>query len=84
LQESSYADAARILARHLGRPVEPVRVPEEGVVPTLVQAGLSEHVAGLFKEMAHGLETGIMRFQGGDARHVRGPTTLESVLAKLV
>jgi uncharacterized protein YbjT (DUF2867 family) len=83
LQESSYADAARILARHLGRPVEAVRVPDEGVVPTLVQSGFSDQMAGLFKEMAHALDTGTMRFGGGDARHVRGPTTLESVLAKL-
>jgi uncharacterized protein YbjT (DUF2867 family) len=84
LQESSYADAARILAKHLGRPVEAVRVPDEAVIPTLLQTGLSENMAGLFKEMAHGLDTGLMRFQGGDARHVRGPTTLESVLGKLV
>jgi uncharacterized protein YbjT (DUF2867 family) len=84
LQESSYADAARILSRQLGRPVETVRVPEEGVVPTLVQSGFSEHMAGLFKEMAHGLDSGIMRFDGGESRHVRGPTTLESVLAKSV
>jgi len=84
LKETSYSDAARILAKHLGRKVEAVRIPEEGVVPTLVQAGLSEQVAGLFKEMAHGLETGLMCFQDGDARHVRGPATLESVLARLV
>jgi uncharacterized protein YbjT (DUF2867 family) len=84
LQESSYADAAHILARLLGRPVEAVRVPDEATIPTLLQAGFSESMAGLFKEMAHALDTGIMRFHGGDARHVRGPTTLESVLAKLV
>ena len=84
LQESSYAAAARILARLLGRPVEAVRVPDEATIPTLLQAGFSESMAGLFKEMAHALDTGIMRFHGGDARHVRGPTTLESVLAKLV
>jgi len=84
LQEASYADAARILARLLGRPVEAVRVPEEGAIPALVQGGLSEHVAALFKEMAQALDAGLMRFQRGDARHVRGPTTLESVLAKLV
>jgi uncharacterized protein YbjT (DUF2867 family) len=84
LQESSYADAARILSRLLGRPVEAVRVPDEATIPTLVQNGFSESMAGLFKEMAHALGTGIMRFHGGDARHVRGPTTLESVLAKLV
>ena len=84
LRESSYADAARILARLLGRPVEAVRVPHEGVVPALLQAGFSEHVAGLFQEMAHALDTGAMSFSNGDARHVRGPTTLENVLAKLV
>jgi hypothetical protein len=38
----------------------------------------------LFKEMAHGVATGGMRFQGGGARHVRRLTTLETVLAKLV
>jgi len=84
LQESSYADAARVLAKLLGRPVEAVRVPDEATIPTLVQAGFSEHMAGVFKEMAHALDTRVMRFEGGDARHVRGPTTLESVLAKLV
>jgi len=36
-------------------------------------------MAGLFKEMAHGIETGSMRFEGsGTGRRVRGPTTLES------
>jgi uncharacterized protein YbjT (DUF2867 family) len=84
LQESSYADAARILAKLLGRPVEAVRVPHESVVPTLVQSGFSENMAGLFQEMAHALDTGTMRFVNGDARHVRGPTTLETALVKLV
>jgi uncharacterized protein YbjT (DUF2867 family) len=84
LQESSYADAARILGKLLGRSVEAVPVPADGVVPTLVQAGLSEQMGVLFKEMAQGIETGLMRFQGGDTRHVRGPVTLESVLGKLV
>jgi uncharacterized protein YbjT (DUF2867 family) len=84
LQESSYVDAARILAKLLGRPVEAVRVPHEGVVPTLVQSGFSEPMAGLFQEMAHALDAGTMSFGSGDARHVRGPTTLEGVLAKLV
>jgi hypothetical protein len=47
-------------------------------------SGFSEDVAGLFREMAHALDAGTMSFGSGDARHVRGPTTLESVLAKLV
>jgi uncharacterized protein YbjT (DUF2867 family) len=84
LQEWSYADAARILSKLLGHPVQAVRVPEENVVPTLLQSGFSEDVAGLFKEMAKGIEGGVLRFQGDDARHVRGPTTLENILAKLV
>jgi uncharacterized protein YbjT (DUF2867 family) len=85
LQESSYADAAGILAKLLGRPVQAVPVPAEGAIPALVQSGFSEHMAGLFKEMAHGIDTGSMRFEGsGAGRRVRGPTTLENVLAKLV
>jgi uncharacterized protein YbjT (DUF2867 family) len=84
LPESSYADAAGILAKLLGRPVQAVPVPAEGAISTLVQSGFSAQMAGLFKEMAHGIDTGSMRFEAGGARHVRGPTTLESVLAKLV
>jgi uncharacterized protein YbjT (DUF2867 family) len=84
LQEWSYADAAHVLGKLLGRAVQAVRIPEEGVVPTLVQSGFTENLANLFKEMAKGIESGVLRFQGGDARHVRGPSTLENVLAKLV
>jgi uncharacterized protein YbjT (DUF2867 family) len=84
LRETSYADAAQILTRLLGRPIAAVPVPEEGAIPALVQGGISEHVASLFKEMAHGIDSGLMRFQGGDARHIRGPISLETVLAKLV
>lgn len=84
LQEWSYDDAARILSKLLGRSVKAVRIPDENAVPTLLQLGFSESMAPLFKEMAEGIESGIMRFQGDDARHVRGPTTLENVLAKLV
>jgi uncharacterized protein YbjT (DUF2867 family) len=84
LRETSYADAAQILTRLLGRPITAVPVPEEGAIPALVQGGISEHVAALFKEMAHGIDSGLMRFQGGDARHIRGPVSLETVLTKLV
>lgn len=84
LQPWSYADAARILSKLLGHPVQAVRVPDESAVPTLLQSGFSENVANLFKEMAKGIESGVMRFQGDEARHVLGPTTLENVLAKLV
>lgn len=84
LQEWSCADAARILSKLLGHPVQAKRVADESAVPTLIQSGFSENVANLFKEMAKGIESGVMRFQGDEARHVLGPTTLENVLAKLV
>jgi uncharacterized protein YbjT (DUF2867 family) len=84
LQESSYADAAKILSKLLGHPVQAARVPDESAVATLLQSGFSENVATLFKEMAKGIESGVMRFQDEDTRHVRGPTTLENVLARLV
>ena len=34
--------------------------------------------------LAKGIESGVMRFQDEETRHVRGPTTLENVLARLV
>jgi uncharacterized protein YbjT (DUF2867 family) len=84
LKEYSYTDAAEILSKLLGSTVSAVRVPGDDVVSTLMQGGLSESMASLFKEMAGALDAGKMRFEGGHARHVRGPTTLEAVLRRYV
>ncbi len=82
LKEYSYIDAAEILSRLLGSQVSAVRIPEEDIQATLMQGGLSESMAALFREMAGALDTDRMRFEGGHARHVRGPTTLEAVLKR--
>ncbi len=72
----SYQDVAAAFSETLGKTVNVVAVPPAGIVPALQQAGFSENVAGLYAEMAGGIGSGVMVFTGGNARHVRGKTTL--------
>lgn len=80
----SMNDAAALFAQRLGRPVTGVRVPNEAIVPTLTAMGLSEDLAGLYAEMAAGIENGRVNFEGGAARHVRGQVGLERIVAQLL
>lgn len=82
--EYDFNDAATTLARLLGKPVQAVRVPDEGIVPALLAAGVSEEVAKQYFEMSQGWERGLLSFEGGAARFVRGTKTLEEVLRGLV
>jgi uncharacterized protein YbjT (DUF2867 family) len=76
-------DVAASLSKILGRTVTAKQGPEEAMVPALTAAGLSPHWAGLFQEMTHGLNTGLVAFEGGKARTSRGSTELEVVLRQL-
>lgn len=78
-QEYSFADAARIASETLGRPVQPLVLPIDAMVPTLTKFGLSENVAGLYREMTEGMGKGLVSFEG-KGRAVRGVVTLEEVL----
>lgn len=78
-REYSYADAAAIASKHLGRPVKPLVLPIEAMVPTLQRFGISENVAGLYREMTEGSATGLVSFEGR-GRAVRGVVPLEDVL----
>ncbi len=75
----SYQDVATAFSTALGKPVNAIAVPGAGVVPALTQAGLSENVASLYKEMGEGIEKGLLAFQGGSARHVRAAIAIAEV-----
>ncbi len=70
-KEYSMANAAEIATEALGRPVKPLVLPIDAMVPTLTQYGLSANVAGLYREMTEGM---------GKGRALRGKVTLESLL----
>ncbi|MDZ4697448.1 MAG: NmrA family NAD(P)-binding protein [Deltaproteobacteria bacterium] len=75
----SYEDVAAAFSTALGKTITAVPVPGPGIVPTLVQAGFSENVAGLYAEMSAGIANGVMVFSGGNARHVRGKITIAEI-----
>ncbi len=55
----------------------------EAVVPALTSFGISEHIAGLFREMYEGLISGHVAWDGKGERK-RGVTTPEDVLAPML
>lgn len=79
----TYADAARAVSAALGKPVAPLPVPAEAVVPALVQAGLSADLAGLYLEMSQAIGRGALAFHG-QHRRVRGKDTLTARVAALL
>jgi uncharacterized protein YbjT (DUF2867 family) len=79
-KEYSFADAAAIASKLLGREVKPLVLPLDALVPTLTQFGISANVAGLYREMNEGLGKGLVVFEG-KGKAVRGEVTLDRVLA---
>lgn len=80
-KEVSYLDAAKAFSTALGREVKAVAAPFDGVVPTLTGMGMSTHMAGLYREMMEGFDSGRITHDGV-GRHVRGKVTLEEFARK--
>jgi uncharacterized protein YbjT (DUF2867 family) len=83
-KDASHEDVAAAFAKLLGRPVNVVRVPEEAMVPALVQAGLGEDLATLYAEMNVGIQNGKARFEGKGVRPIRGTITVDEALSALL
>ena len=80
-KDVSPLDVAAALSRLFGREVKAVQVPEEGIAPALKQAGLSDQVAELFREMTVALNRGHMSWVG---EPLRGTIGLEATLGSLL
>jgi uncharacterized protein YbjT (DUF2867 family) len=74
-------DVAAAFGAALGRRVDVVGVPEEGIEPALQQAGLKPKVAALFKELNVGLNRGRIHWSGTPRR---GRVGIEDVVRGLV
>jgi uncharacterized protein YbjT (DUF2867 family) len=75
-------DVAAAFSRLLKQPVKVIQAPLEAVVPTFSSFGMSENIAGLFRDMYEGLARGKLAAEPGE--HVRGKTPLETTLRELL
>jgi uncharacterized protein YbjT (DUF2867 family) len=80
----SFADAARAFGAALGRTVTATPLPLEAMVPTLQQFGISADVAGQYREMTEGMAKGLLAWEGGAARRVRGTIGLDDFVKRVV
>ena len=77
-------DVAKTLGAILKKDVKVVFVPEAGRVGALTAAGLTPDLADLYREMTAGVDAGLVAFEPGVGRDLKGSTTLETVLRGLV
>lgn len=82
--EHDSADVAKTLGAILKKDVKVVFVPEEGRIGALTAAGLTPDMANLYREMTAGVDSGLVAFEAGAGRELRGGTTLETVLHGLL
>jgi uncharacterized protein YbjT (DUF2867 family) len=75
------AEVAAAASKSLGKPVQRIDVPAEGIVPALQQAGLTADMAGLYREMIGALNDGKVTWAGTPRR---GRVALEETIAKLL
>lgn len=80
----SATDAAVAFSKLLGRSIRPAYVPPEAVVSTLVQFGIPEKTATLFRDMYRGVSDGHIVHEGGNATQVKGKVELQTVLRRLL
>jgi D-arabinose 1-dehydrogenase-like Zn-dependent alcohol dehydrogenase len=82
-REYSPRDVAAALARVVGKPIAVQEAPEDAMEPALAAAGMNAEWTRLFKELTHGLNTGIVVWEGGHPLW-RGETDIQTVLSALL
>jgi NAD(P)H dehydrogenase (quinone) len=82
-REYSPRDVAAALADAVGKPIAVQEAPEDAMEPALAAAGMNAEWTRLFKELIHGLNTGIVVWEGGHPLW-RGETDIQTVLSALL
>ena len=82
-REYSPRDVAAALARAVGKPIAVQEAPEDAMEPALAAAGMNAEWTRLFKELTHGLNTGVVVWEGGHPLW-RGETDIQTVLSALL
>ncbi len=83
-EDPSFEQVAAVFARVLERPVQAVRVPPEQIVGALTKFGMPPSTAELYREMALGVESGLVAFERGSVFQARGATPLEAFIRRIV
>lgn len=83
-EEYSLDDTAATIAKIVGKPIGAVQVPLDGLKGALQGMGASPAVANLYAEMTDGLNRDHVAWERGRALALRGSTSLEAVLRKLL
>jgi len=81
--DASERDVAAVIGAILGREIPVVENPLAAVVPTFTGFGLSEHVAGLYREMYEGIVSGHIAFVAGEPV-LRGSEGPREVLGRML
>jgi len=76
-------DVARIFSDVLAKPVNVVEAPLDAVVPTFKSFGISDNVAGLYREMYAAIKEGKLAPERGNEQQ-RGTTPVEQTLRALI
>jgi hypothetical protein len=83
-EDYSPQDIAHAFAAALGKPVKLETHPLEAVIPTFTSAGFSQDLAGLFREMIEGINSGHVAYAGKGATFQRGDVTAVEALSQIV
>jgi uncharacterized protein YbjT (DUF2867 family) len=81
--DQSFDDVAAMFAKALGSAVKAVQVPEASIVGALTGLGMPAPTAELYREMAMGVEAGLVAFERGKVRHLRGSVRIEDAVRRL-
>ncbi|HEY4105885.1 MAG TPA: NmrA family NAD(P)-binding protein [Polyangiaceae bacterium] len=76
-------DVAAALGRVLGRELKVAEGPLDAVVPTFTSFGMSQHIAGLFRDMYEGLANGKVAWEGRNTEAMRGTISIEETFRAL-
>jgi uncharacterized protein YbjT (DUF2867 family) len=80
--EHSFDDVAALFSQTLGTGVKAVQVPASSIVATLTSVGMPAPTAELYRQMALAVESGLVAFERGKVRQVRGSVTLEEAIRR--
>jgi len=83
-EDYSPQDIAHVFAAALGKPVEMETHPLDAVIPTFTATGFSQDLAGLFREMIEGVNSGHVTYEGKGATFQRGHVTAQEAINQMV
>jgi uncharacterized protein YbjT (DUF2867 family) len=83
-EDYSPRDIARTFIAVLGKPVRLETHPLDAVMPTFTAAGFSPDLAGLFREMMEGINTGHVAYEEKGATFQRGDITALEALTQML